>query len=73
MASSRTTFQNAVPRAPTWPRTRASGRARYRAPTAVIAPVRAAVIIVASMMASGMPVAGSYSVSRPSSLGSPRW
>ena len=57
--SSSTTFQNAVPRAPTWPSTRASGRARYLAPTAVIAPVRHAVIRVASMMASGIPVSGS--------------
>ena len=71
ISSSSTTFQNAVPRAPTCPSTRASGRARYRAPTAVIAPVRQAVIRVASMIDSGIPVAGSYRVSSPSSLGRP--
>ena len=38
------TFHSAVPRAPTWPRIRASGLARYLAPTAVIAPVRQAVM-----------------------------
>src|SRR5689334_1997460 len=71
-ALSRVTFQNAVPRDPAWPSTRASGRARNRAPTAVIAPVRHAVISVASSTARGIPVFGSYSVSRPISLGRPR-
>ncbi len=59
ISSSIVTFQNAVPRAPTWPSTRESRRARYRAPTAVMAPVRRAVIMVASMIASGTPVPGS--------------
>ena len=68
-ASSSTTFQKAVPRAPTWPRIRASGRARNRAPTAVIAPVRAAVIIVASMIDTGMPVPGVIQRQQPELAG----
>ena len=42
-----------------------SGRARYLAATAVAAPVRCAVIQVASMIAVGRPVSGSLRISRP--------
>ncbi|TCN40984.1 hypothetical protein EV644_105269 [Kribbella orskensis] len=67
------TFHHAVPRAPACARILLSGRARYRAPTVVIAPVRAAVIMVASRTASGTPVVGSNRVAIASSLGRPTW
>ena len=69
--SSSVTLANAVPRAPMWASTRAPRRARCRAPRAVTAPVRHSVIAVASRMACGTPVRGSYSVSRASSDGRP--
>jgi hypothetical protein len=71
-SSSMVTFHQADPRAPRWPSTRASGRARCRAPRAVRAPVRAAVSMVPSTIPSGMPVSGSSSSTRASSLGRPR-
>ena len=67
--SSSTTLAKAVPRAPTWPSTFAPGRARWRAPSAVTAPVRHSVIAVASRIARGTPVRGSNSVSSASSDG----
>ena len=57
--SSSVTFENAVPRAPTWPSTFASGAPRWRPPSAVTAPVRHSVIAVASTIARGTPVRGS--------------
>ncbi len=54
------------------PSTRESRRARYFAPTAVIAPVRASVIIVPSTIARGIPVSGSNSMISAISLGRPR-
>jgi hypothetical protein len=47
------------------PAVRLSFRARYLAATAVAAPVRFAVIQVASMTASGMPVSGSFRINKP--------
>ena len=59
------------PRAPMWASTRAPRRAKCRAPSAVTAPVRHSVIAVASRIARGTPVRGSYRVSSASSDGSP--
>jgi hypothetical protein len=71
-SSSMVTFHQADPRAPRWPSTRESALARCWAPSAVRAPVRAAVSHVPSTIPSGMPVSGSSSRTRASSLGRPR-
>ena len=65
------TFQYAVPRAPMWPSTFASFRARCLAPSADMAPVRMSVSTEASSIARGAPVRGSKSVSTASSDGRP--
>jgi hypothetical protein len=69
---SRRTFQYEVPRAPMWPSTFESARARWRAPMAVTAPVRMSVMSEASMIATGAPVCGSNRFSTASSDGRPR-
>ena len=65
------TLENAVPRAPTWPRTRRALAGEVARAERVIAPVRHSVIAVASTIARGTPVRGSNSVSSASSDGRP--
>ena len=60
-----------MPRAPTWPSTRAPARARWRAPSAVTAPVRHSVIAVASRIARGAPVRGADVVVEATRLTAP--
>src|SRR5829696_2166314 len=69
--SRRRTFQYAVPRAPTCPKTFASLRARYFAPIAVTAPVRISVRWLPSMIAFGTPLCGSIRSRSPISEGRP--
>jgi hypothetical protein len=59
-------------RQPMMPRVFESGRARYFAATAVAAPVRIAVIQVASITEIGKPVAGSFRIIRPEMYGNSR-